>query len=769
MILRRGLILLLLGVITTGCSGGPESGNDNGQPNKNDNVVSNENGNTSDLSNTNQNSNTPINENENGTSDPSAFCVSLGGDRDVFSSDSVSLQAKVENPPSEAELYYLWEFQQPCQRDAAAYETRVAQKDFVKNLDWMTIVPADLTGCTDSAYDLNVRVDVLAVTSQANRTASSKITLHVFEKPSPNVNANVNTNLNVNTNTNTNSNINSNANANDNANTNVNGNENENGNGNGNGNGNANGNANTNVNANDNSSPDPCEGITDLTVTLDSDFTMSLQQGSLYLNPVVCGGTPPYTYSWTPVTYLQEADEGLTEITTSTATFMPTTMGTFAVSINVQDQAGAPGVTGSTSIRVVNYAPLVTDGGEDHTVVRDSVLSLTGLALGGSGNYSYSWSPGGPAAATFNNVPTTQTGEFNYIFTVTDTETTQHVSDTVRVVVFDNGGACSESEYPLGITQAEFVAYDAGYGSAGQAVVVNGTQLHFLDLSSGTLRPTVLTLPSSVTGLELDSVRNRGFACTRSSDGTVCSVQVFDLDAPSLGNNISLTAGVQSARGMAVVPSTGDVLVAVTGTSSGLMKVNPVSGTVTGAVQNIHYTNSFLVPIDVAVVETGSLSVAVVANLVSNKITLVPLANITFAPDNPAGGGQTTLPQIALSGTGRAIVADSTHSRVVVGWNNGALGRAQSVNLTSNSAGTVDSSVSLSGTVASMGIDVNPTLGQGYAVLSTGDVNVIDLSYRAVVNTLHSGTVTGLGLAGDTDRNKILIVGVGTSLLERCP
>ena len=49
-------------------------------------------------------------------------------------------------------------------------------------------------------------------------------------------------------------------------------------------------------NSNDNGSPDPCEGVTALTVTLTSPLSMSLFEGSINLDPAVCGGTAPYVY-----------------------------------------------------------------------------------------------------------------------------------------------------------------------------------------------------------------------------------------------------------------------------------------------------------------------------------------------------------------------------------------------------------------------------------------------------------------------------------------
>ena len=526
-------------------------------------------------------------------------------------------------------------------------------------------------------------------------------------------------------------------------------------------------------NSNDNGSPDPCEGVTALTVTLTSPLSMSLFEGSINLDPTVCGGTAPYTYNWTPVTDLVDTTGGLGggsagTVTSEDVDFRASATGDFTITVDVTDADGTV-ESASTTITVNDYNPLIAQAGNDVGVDQNSALNLAGTVLGGSGSYSYAWTPSGPTTATFSNVGTGTVGETTYTFTVTDTISGAVASDSVKVVVFAVGGGCT-SDYGLGVSSADFVAFDSGHGNAGQAVIVSGTSVILFDLNTLTVRAT-LSLPSSGQGLAVDAMRGRAYVTTRLSGQFTRSVQVIDLDAAALGANIGLTANVALASGMAIVPSSGDVLVAVSGGSGsdGLMVIS--GGTSLGnAVQNMHHSDSFQQPVDVAVLEQGAISVAVVANSTGSFVTLVPLSGIAYTPDDPAGGGQAPLAQVALNGTPRGVVAQPASSRAIIAWNDGDQGRVQVISLTDNYSGSAGPDIPISGAVLVQGLAISTSFNEVYAATGVHGVSVVDLTYSVESSVLTGVAGSAFSAASEEGvADRVLIVGSGSKLSERCP
>ncbi len=331
-------------------------------------------------------------------------------------------------------------------------------------------------------------------------------------------------------------------------------------------------------------------------------------------------------------------------------------------------------------------------------------------------------------------------------------------------------GVCNEFDYPLGISSARFVAYDPGYGAGGQAIVTSNVTVFFWDLASGQPRGA-LTLPSDAKGIALDPARRRAFVSTRLSGEFIRSVAIIDMEAMTLNANVPLTDGVTAARGMEVIPSTGKVLVAVSGTSHGLMLVNPETETLEAALQNIHHPGSFSEALDVAVLAENGLSVAVVANGSGGYVTLVPLADINFVPDEePPGGSLPTLPKIPINGGARAIAGDPPNNRTVIAWNNGSTqGRAQIVTVTSNTTGFAGPDIILSDAVIDQGLDMDSARNQAYAATGADGTAVLDVYAEVVIGNLFGLDTTSLSVAAAPDRDSVLMVGIGQNLSERCP
>jgi hypothetical protein len=512
---------------------------------------------------------------------------------------------------------------------------------------------------------------------------------------------------------------------------------------------------------------DPCEGVSGFQVIIPAQVHMSLFLGTLRLAPVICGGTPPLSYSWSPIDNLVDAGGPLGSapgsIETPDADFGPTGVGPYSITVTVTDALSS--VANATyNITVNSYSPLVANGGNDTLLSTGDSKTVVASATGGSGSYSYAWSPGNVSGASFS-VPTGSPGESTYTVTVTDTVTSSTATDELRVVVeSSSSSSCTSASHAHGLSSGRFVAFDSNFGAAGQAVVASGRDLVFVDLSTGAIRGSLL-LPSDANGLAIDTTRRRAFISSRLSGQFTRSVQIIDLDTPALGTNVPLTNLIAAARGLAVIPSTGEVLVAASGVTNGLMKINPASGTVTAAIQNIHHTNSFGQPIDVAVVENGPLAVAVVTNASSDLATLAALSDITYTPDTaPGGGAGSALPTIQLGGVGRAIAPDADQNRVIVGWNSGASGFVQVVHV-SASSGAAGPAVSLGGAVVDHSLGFGIAANEAYIATDAG-IAIFSPDFGILSDTLVIG-YSPLSVQPATEG--LLVVGLADTINKVCP
>lgn len=159
---------------------------------------------------------------------------------------------------------------------------------------------------------------------------------------------------------------------------------------------------------------------TALTITMPSNSTICAG-GSVTLSPTVSGGTPGYTYNWSPGT-------GLSSINTSNPTASPSTTTTYTFTVT---DANACTATGTVTV-TVNPLPTVSFSFNPTICLGGSVVLNPTV----SGASTYSWSPTtGLSSATVANPTANPTVTTTYTLTVTSSAgCTNSASVTVFVV-----------------------------------------------------------------------------------------------------------------------------------------------------------------------------------------------------------------------------------------------------------------------------------------------------------------------------------------------
>ena len=153
------------------------------------------------------------------------------------------------------------------------------------------------------------------------------------------------------------------------------------------------------------------------------------------LNGLATGGTPAYTYAWSP--------GGLTGQNPSVC---PTATTTYTLTVT-----DANGCSDTDRVAVVVNTPPTANAGADVSVCSGTCTTLNGQATGGTGPYTYTWSPIGSTSQNPQVCPMTTT---IYTLTVTDANgcagidqvtITVNPSPTVNAGVDDNicSGTCA--------------------------------------------------------------------------------------------------------------------------------------------------------------------------------------------------------------------------------------------------------------------------------------------------------------------------------------
>ncbi|MBL4656764.1 MAG: right-handed parallel beta-helix repeat-containing protein, partial [Flavobacteriales bacterium] len=169
-------------------------------------------------------------------------------------------------------------------------------------------------------------------------------------------------------------------------------------------------------------------------------------------NSTGSGGTPPYTYTWSPSATLDD-----TTIANPTAT--PTSTTTYIVRVD-----DASGCSKTDTVIIVVNAGLIADAGPDVAICSGSNVTIGGspTAIGGTSPYTYSWTP----AFTLNDGTIANPTAGPLATTIYDLIVTDIVgcvdTDTVIVVIPTDGDTWVQKANYGGTARAYGVGFSIG-------------------------------------------------------------------------------------------------------------------------------------------------------------------------------------------------------------------------------------------------------------------------------------------------------------------
>ncbi|MDH5380305.1 MAG: S8 family serine peptidase, partial [Cyclobacteriaceae bacterium] len=136
------------------------------------------------------------------------------------------------------------------------------------------------------------------------------------------------------------------------------------------------------------------------------DVNVCAESNAVILTAAVSGGNAPYSFLWS------------NGMTTPSITVSPDVTTTYSVTVSNSKQ---PLCNASDSVVVTVNPPITVSAGIDANVCfQDNTTTLTALASGGSGSYSYEWFGDGLSIGTGASIDVTPSVTTNYYVVVTD-------------------------------------------------------------------------------------------------------------------------------------------------------------------------------------------------------------------------------------------------------------------------------------------------------------------------------------------------------------
>jgi PKD repeat protein len=187
-------------------------------------------------------------------------------------------------------------------------------------------------------------------------------------------------------------------------------------------------------------------GSVQITTVLAANFSANPREGiggntTFTFTDSTTGGTLPYTYKW------DFNNDGLTESTSQSPTYVYTSAGNYSVALTVTDSSLAGTVNTQTKTGyIMVYAPLSTAFSASATegVAGRTVFTFTDQSTGGKGPYSYQWQFGDGNTSTLQNPTHVYATAATYTVTLKVTEslsTSNTLTKTAYISVYKAGDA----------------------------------------------------------------------------------------------------------------------------------------------------------------------------------------------------------------------------------------------------------------------------------------------------------------------------------------
>jgi PKD repeat protein len=202
-------------------------------------------------------------------------------------------------------------------------------------------------------------------------------------------------------------------------------------------------------------------GSVQITTVLAANFSANPREGiggntTFTFTDSTTGGTPPYTYKW------DFNNDGLTESTSQSPTYVYTSAGNYTVALTVTDSSLAGAVNTQTKTGyIMIYAPINAAFSASATegVAGRTVFTFTDQSTGGKGPCSYQWQFGDGNTSTLQNPTHAYASAGNYTVTLRVTEslsTSNTMTRTAYISVYKAGDANKDGTVnSLDITKVE--------------------------------------------------------------------------------------------------------------------------------------------------------------------------------------------------------------------------------------------------------------------------------------------------------------------------